>query len=438
MLFRSLTPTYHPTTREYTSTVYDQEKNFNVWALADYGINYRGLTSALEGAKLTMTAYKTRTAKADAFGKQPTDPDWVPTYDYSDPLKITQAYQAKAEMEYDPNTKLQLANETIASAAGATTVSTNRDALDAVYDQTDPQFGEKDSTTNPYVEKFWVEVTVEYEITVDGTTEHRVGTYIIEVTRDDKPVPSGLDDLRAYQRKLDQSQTPAVDDFNQLLPMYRLKDKDDRNTIVTDGVAGTTTQINVLDPASSTYAGTPATINKVLVDYEGTATTGFNKSYPYYMVIMDYTDSRLWPVIEFDTTKVSNVKMEVTTQIGVKQPDGTFVMQDVATPVSGVSNVTTNVKYPMDFGVQYYGNEFFQALIHYTVTALDGSTSEYYLLAVRGNRADEPGAQFSELHVWPGNTFADAESHKTGFPVQNQAKPIQRSEEHTSELQSLA
>ena len=173
----ALTPTYHPTTREYTTTVYDQEKNFNIWALADYGINYRDGypdTSALEGAKLTMTAYKTKTADEDALGRLPTDPDWVPTYKYSDPLKITRAYQAKAEMEYDANTKLQVANETIASAAGATTVSTNRDVLDVVYDQTDPQFGEKDSTTNPYVEKFWVEVTVEYEITVDGTTEHRV------------------------------------------------------------------------------------------------------------------------------------------------------------------------------------------------------------------------------------------------------------------------
>ena len=320
----ALAPTYHPVTREYTTTVFDQEKNFNVWALADYGINYRGFLAddSLEGAKLTINAYKTRTIVTDPGTGE------VLSDTFSDPLKITRAYQSKAEMEYDATTKLQLANEVIASAAGATTVSTNRDVLDVVYDQTDAQFGVKNTPT--YVEKFWIEVLVEYTITVNGVTENRKGTYIIEVTRDDKPVPSGLDDLRAYQRKLDQTQTPAVDDFNQLLPMYRLTAKDDRNTILTDGVAGTTTTIEVLDPDKSTYNAATG-INKVKVEYEGTAITGFGKDYPYYMVIMDYTDSRLWPVIEFDTTKVSNVKMEVTTQIGVKQPDGTFVMQDVAT-----------------------------------------------------------------------------------------------------------
>ena len=55
---------------------------------------------------------------------------------------------------------------------------------------------------------------------------------------------------------------------------------------------------------------------------------------------------------------------------------------------------------------------------------MDGSTADYYLLAVRGDRADEPGAQLSELHVWPGNTYGDAESHKW-----NEAKPIQGIEE---------
>ena len=397
---KKMTPAYDPVIRYYESEVYDQKKDFNVWALADYGVGYRN-------AKLSMTAYKTQTAA------NPGDMGEIGGFLYTDPLTITSVSDANGPVAVsDLLTAGNVTTWNGSVGVSGTTSTSKTPVINNFYDQNDPQFGVRD--TDSYVNEFWVVVELSYTV---GTENHQ-GFYVVHVIRSRIPVVEGLIDLKAFESKAPMGSTE--ENYNEML-LYRVKtDPRNRTDLMTNETGTADYHMGMLDPYNATYdaQNNPIYPEKVL-NKPDHPITKFEQQHPYYMVVMDYTDSRLFPWIEFESDEIKSVTMKVTYEGMLKdttQTPVTYTMQIVNNAFNGKvmnNNMPNKQRVGLDFADDYYKNETFQAHIEFEVYDKSGTLmSTYHLLAVRGMRADDEEADFSLLSVYPGGSEKEVEENQ--------------------------
>ena len=391
-------PEYDPVVRYYESEVYDQKTDFNVWALADYGVGYRN-------AEVSMTAYKTKTAAAAGDTGEVID-----GFLYSDPLMISSVSDAKGTV--NPSDLLLSTNATHydPNAIGITSIS-KTPVINNFYDQTNKQFGVRDMPD--YVNEFWVVTKLTYTIGTAPNDETRVGTYVINVKRSRIPVVEGLIDLKAFKDK----------DGNDAWPLYRLNSKPKNRDDVQVKNTGATSDYKmgawaIYNISYDTTLHVP-TYTEMVVPAPNTPVQKFDQKHPHYMVIMDYTDSHLYPQVEFTSPEIGSVVMKVTYE-GMREDNTTapvtYTMQLLNNNFNGKTvnnNVISKDIMTLDFADDYYKNETFQAHIEFEVKDKNGKLiSTYNLLAVRGLRADDEEAEFSNLIVYPGGSQPEVEKNQ--------------------------